>query len=452
MQRFDWILAFRGVEGRYALAGPNSSAYTGAMLLLPRGVADARRRAASWSIHAAVVALMILLGLSFVPSDMAYSQVERALSMAEPVGSASQHLRTIPSTASSIILEAFQSRALEVEGVEVNLDYAVNPTERVEERRFYSEVLGEDRTYRVYLPPGYEAEERAMERYPAVYLLHGMSQGHQWWTEVARVDRIATAMIEAGKIRPSIIVMPNGNRVERDVSTTSLYDDHCTTGMDVVARALKAVGDRLQRLRIYKISCDGDFEEFIAREVVYEIDSRYRTSGERYVGGFSMGARGALQLAFANPDVYTGAFGLSPNPPKDTDGRREDSGRGWVRELQGRWPGVGVDGRSADGLQSPHRAPKALCGSCDARDGERIRSRGLSRTGVARDCGDVESVAGRGRQAGSGMARSRARARLNCSSQGQRRGRCRVNRRAERVIRPAKAKTRRLRVLVVTVC
>ena len=87
-------------------------------------------------------------------------------------------------------------------------------------------------------------------------------------------------------------------------------------------------------------------------------------------------------------------FRVNPNPPKDTDGRREGSGRGWVRELQGRWPGLGVDGRSADGLQSPHRAPKALCGSCDARDGERIRSRGLSRTGVARDCGDVGSVAG----------------------------------------------------------
>ena len=33
-------------------------------------------------------------------------------------------------------------------------------------------------------------------------------------------------------------------------------------------------------------------------------------------------------------------FDLNPNPPKDTDRRREDSGRGWVRELQGRWPGV----------------------------------------------------------------------------------------------------------------
>ena len=56
--------------------------------------------------------------------------------------------------------------------------------------------------------------------------------------------------------------------------------------------------------------------------------------------------------------------------------------------------GLGVDGRPADGLQSPHRAPKALCGSCDARDGERIRSRGLSRTGVVRVWGDVGSVAG----------------------------------------------------------
>ena len=56
--------------------------------------------------------------------------------------------------------------------------------------------------------------------------------------------------------------------------------------------------------------------------------------------------------------------------------------------------GLGLDGRPAEGLQSPHRARKALCGSCDARDGERIRSRGLSRTGVARDCGDVGSVAG----------------------------------------------------------
>ena len=90
---------------------------------------------------------------------------------------------------------------------------------------------------------------------------------------------------------------------------------------------------------------------------------------------------------------------LSPNPPKETAGRREDSGR-WVRELQGRWPGLHwgrwkVGGRS----KPPHSAPMAVCGICDARDGERIRSRELPRTGLVRVAGTFDwslggSVAG----------------------------------------------------------
>ena len=113
--------------------------------------------------------------------------------------------------------------------------------------------------------------------------------------------------------------------------------------------------------------------------------------------------------------------------------------------------GLGVDGRPADGLQSPHRAPKTLCGSCDARDGERIRSRGLSRPGWREIAGTLGQLQA-GRQAGNGMACSRAKARLNWVSQGQRRGRCKVRRRAERVIRPTRAKNRRRRVLVVAIC
>ena len=56
------------------------------------------------------------------------------------------------------------------------------------------------------------------------------------------------------------------------------------------------------------------------------------------------------------------------------------------------------------------------------------------------------------RQEGRGSARNRAKARLNWFSQGQRFGRCRVRRRAERVSRPAIEKKRRRRVLVVTSC
>ena len=112
--------------------------------------------------------------------------------------------------------------------------------------------------------------------------------------------------------------------------------------------------------------------------------------------------------------------------------------------------GLGVDGRPAAGLQSPHRAPKALCGSCDAREGERIRSRGLSRPGWREIAGTLGQLQA-GRQAGNGMACSRPKARLNWIPQGHRRGRCKVRRRAERVIRPTRAKTRRLRVLVIRV-
>ena len=56
------------------------------------------------------------------------------------------------------------------------------------------------------------------------------------------------------------------------------------------------------------------------------------------------------------------------------------------------------------------------------------------------------------RQDGSGRARNRAGARLNWAFQGQRWGRCKVRRRAERVSRPARKKKRRRRVLVVTSC
>ena len=86
---------------------------------------------------------------------------------------------------------------------------------------------------------------------------------------------------------------------------------------------------------------------------------------------------------------------FSPNPPKDTEGRREDSGRG-VRELQGRWPGLHW-GRWEVGGRSSVAGTGSLWPSAGAAMrgmAKRIRSRERSRTGVARVCGDVGSVAG----------------------------------------------------------
>ena len=77
-------------------------------------------------------------------------------------------------------------------------------------------------------------------------------------------------------------------------------------------------------------------------------DRRIKVDGEWCVAGSGTGlpdpgqqlAAHPVQLAdMAPPEAaQEGAQGggsLSPNPPKDTDGRREESGRG-VRELQGK--------------------------------------------------------------------------------------------------------------------
>ena len=89
-----------------------------------------------------------------------------------------------------------------------------------------------------------------------------------------------------------------------------------------------------------------------------------------------------------------GKDALIPNPPKDTDGRREDRRRG-MRELQGRWPGLDwgrweVGGGTSVTAQAPNGRLREL--GC-AGDGKRIGSRELPRSWLVRVGGDVGSVA-----------------------------------------------------------
>ena len=113
---------------------------------------------------------------------------------------------------------------------------------------------------------------------------------------------------------------------------------------------------------------------------------------------------------------------LARRTPKDTDGRREDSGRG-MRELQGRWPGLHWGRWEVGGTVFSRRtgflwpsAGAAMRGM--AREYAAGNARGPGWREFAGTLGQLQA----GRQAGSGMARSRAKARVNWDSQGQRRG------------------------------
>ena len=60
----------------------------------------------------------------------------------------------------------------------------------------------------VYTPAGYETSR---EKYPVLYLLHGMGGDEQAWSELGRAVQILDNLIAEGKAKPMIVVMPNGN-------------------------------------------------------------------------------------------------------------------------------------------------------------------------------------------------------------------------------------------------
>ncbi len=74
---------------------------------------------------------------------------------------------------------------------------------------FYkSGVVGDDRGFFVYTPPGYDP--RGNQTYPVFYLLHGFSDDASAWTAVGRANVILDNLIAQGKAKPMLIVMPLG--------------------------------------------------------------------------------------------------------------------------------------------------------------------------------------------------------------------------------------------------
>ncbi len=69
-----------------------------------------------------------------------------------------------------------------------------------------SSILGGERKYAVYLPPGYESSSRS---YPVLYLLHGGGDDQTGWVQFGEVQSYADKAIAEGKATPMVIVMPD---------------------------------------------------------------------------------------------------------------------------------------------------------------------------------------------------------------------------------------------------
>jgi len=52
-------------------------------------------------------------------------------------------------------------------------------------------------------------------KYPVLYLLHGAGGDEEAWVSLGRATQILDNLIAQGKAKPMIVVMPNGNVVQK---------------------------------------------------------------------------------------------------------------------------------------------------------------------------------------------------------------------------------------------
>jgi S-formylglutathione hydrolase FrmB len=156
------------------------------------------------------------------------------------------------------------------------ISYGQTPS--VETVQFRSELVNSTLPYNVILPPGYRAARTT--RYPVLYLLHGWAGHHTDWLTRTNVADFAAQY-------RMIVVMPEGN--------DSWYVDSGGVATD-------------------------KYESYILRELIPDVDKRFRTIQARYgraVAGLSMGGYGAIKYGLKYPSTFvfaasmSGAFGVT---------------------------------------------------------------------------------------------------------------------------------------------
>jgi hypothetical protein len=91
-------------------------------------------------------------------------------------------------------------------------DFKDVPHGQVEAIWYPSQILHEnERRMFVYTPPGYHT---STAKYPVLYLLHGGGGDEDAWDTMGRANIIMDNLLAAGKIKPMIVVMPNGNATQ----------------------------------------------------------------------------------------------------------------------------------------------------------------------------------------------------------------------------------------------
>ena len=166
---------------------------------------------------------------------------------------------------------------------------------RIESFEYQSGVTGTRRHAQVYLPPGYSAEQR----YPVLYLLHGIGGNEHEWTGYVKADVIVDNLIAAGRAVPMIVVFPNGRARPDDSVPANPFNPENAAAF-------------------------GRFEPDLLDFLIPAIQARYATiddAAHRALAGLSMGGGQTFNIGLTHLDTFAwlGAFSAAPNtrPPAE---------------------------------------------------------------------------------------------------------------------------------------
>lgn len=148
----------------------------------------------------------------------------------------------------------------------------------------------------IYTPPGYEGSK---EKYPVLYLLHGVGGDEEAWINYGRTAQIMDNLIAEGKAEPMIVVMTNGNVAQQAAPGES-------------AKGMYRPTMQLPH------TMDGQFEATFP-DVMSFVESNYRVKTNkagRAIAGLSMGGFHTLHISRYYPNTfdYIGLFSAAILP------------------------------------------------------------------------------------------------------------------------------------------
>jgi enterochelin esterase-like enzyme len=165
------------------------------------------------------------------------------------------------------------------------------PHGKLEMIEYDSKTVGTRRKMQVYTPPGYSKDQK----YPVLYLLHGIGGDETEWERFATPDVLMDNLLADSKTVPMILVLPNGRAEVNDHPKDNAYGH---------------------------AAAFSNFEGDLLNDVIPAIESRYSVLSDREhrgLAGLSMGGGQSLDFGLAHLDKFAwiGGFSSAPNtkPP-----------------------------------------------------------------------------------------------------------------------------------------